>query len=140
MIRSYEGARRTSIMSNVRHPTNYEKSDADPRLITALALGIAIFLLATPFILRAGYPSATLAGAVPPHLAEPPAPRLQTDPKSDLVRLRSYERGELDRLGWADRDRDLVRIPIDRAMQLLVERGLPGWPAAVARADNSTPR
>jgi hypothetical protein len=65
---------------------------------------------------------------------------LQTDPKSDLDRLRSYERGELDRLGWADRDRELVRIPIDRAMQLLVERGLPGWPAAVARADNSAPR
>jgi hypothetical protein len=134
------GARRTSTMSNVRHPTNYEKSDADPRLITALAVGIAISLLATPFVLRAGYPSATLGGAVPPHLAEPPPPRLQTDPKSDLDRLRSYERGELDRLGWADRDRELVRIPIDRAMQLLVERGLPGWPAAVARADNSAPR
>jgi hypothetical protein len=126
-------------MSNVRHPTNYEKSDADPRLITSLALGIAIFLFSTPFVLLGSYPSATRGGAVLPNLPEPPAPRLQTDPRSDLDRLRSYEGGELDRLGWADRDRKLVRIPIDRAMQLLVERGVPGWPKSMAGAHNPAP-
>jgi hypothetical protein len=57
---------------------------------------------------------------------------LQTDPRSDLAALRSYERSELDRLGWADRDRNVVHIPIDRAMQLLVDRGIPGWPSATA--------
>jgi hypothetical protein len=39
----------------------------------------------------------------------------------------------------ADRDRKLVRIPIDRAMLLLVERGLPGWPTAMAGAYNPAP-
>jgi hypothetical protein len=121
-------------MSNVRHPTDYEKSDADSRLLAGLAIGIAVFLVAAPFILLAAYPGATRSGALPPHLPQPPAPRLQTDPRSDLDRLRSYERGELERLGWADRDRELVHIPIDRAMQLLVERGLPGWPSATAAA------
>jgi hypothetical protein len=126
-------------MSNVRHPTDYEESDADPRLITALALGIAVFLLATPFILLAGYSGATRSGALPSNLPQPPTPRLQADPRSDLDRLRSYERGELDRLGWADRDGEIIHIPIDRAMQLLVERGLLGWPSATAAAESHAP-
>src|SRR5262249_23477931 len=121
-------------MSSVRYPTDYERSDADPRLITALAVGIAIFLLVTPLMLLAVYPGAMHGGAVPPHLPKPPAPRLQTDPRSDLAGLRAYERGELDRSGWAIRHHNVVHIPIDPAMQLLADRGLPGWPSATAAA------
>ena len=43
-------------MSDALHPSGYEKSDADPRLIGSLALGIAIFLIGTPFLLLAIYP------------------------------------------------------------------------------------
>jgi hypothetical protein len=128
-------------MGNARHPTHYEKSDADPRLLAALALGITVFLVLTPLVLLAGYPHVPRSGALAPRLAQPAPPRLQTDPRSDLDRLRAYEREQLQSFGWADRPRGLARIPIDRAMQVLVDRGLPGWPSATASApSNPAPR
>jgi hypothetical protein len=54
--------------------------------------------------------------------AEPPAPRLQTDPIADLQDLRAEERRLLDGYGWVDRVQGTVRIPIARAMELLATR------------------
>jgi len=117
-------------MSDVSRPSDYEKSDANPRLIGALALGVAVFLLVTPFALRAIYPGAESAGRVTGALPVPPAPRLQVKPAVDLERLRSYERGRLETFGWADRDAQIAHIPIERAMQLLALRGWPAPPPA----------
>jgi hypothetical protein len=54
-----------------------------------------------------------------------PKPRLQVRGAVDLARLRAAEEADLDSYGWIDRNSETVRIPIDRAIQLLVERGLP---------------
>jgi hypothetical protein len=54
-----------------------------------------------------------------------PAPRLQADPSAELAKLK---RDELDRLGsygWVDERAQIAHIPIDRALDILVERGLP---------------
>ncbi len=37
--------------------------------------------------------------------------------------------------GWIDRDKGVVRIPIDRAIEILAERGLPVRAAKSAPAD-----
>ncbi|MCL6508251.1 MAG: hypothetical protein K6T59_14635, partial [Bryobacteraceae bacterium] len=55
----------------------------------------------------------------------PPAPRLQVDPATDLENLRKAEAAVLNSYGWVDRKAGIVRIPIDRAMEVLAERGLP---------------
>ena len=55
----------------------------------------------------------------------PPEPRLQTAPREDLGALRAREDETLRSYGWVDRNAGVVRIPIDRAMQLTLERGLP---------------
>jgi hypothetical protein len=55
----------------------------------------------------------------------PPEPRLQTDPHGDLLRLRQSEDQILNTYGWVDRNAGVVRIPIEQAMKLTVERGLP---------------
>jgi hypothetical protein len=55
----------------------------------------------------------------------PPAPRLQVQPAADLNRLRREEDQWLSSYGWIDLERKLVHIPIDRAMEILAERGLP---------------
>jgi hypothetical protein len=55
----------------------------------------------------------------------PPEPRLQTEPREDLRNLRESEERTLTTYGWVDRNAGVVRIPIDRAMTLTVERGLP---------------
>ncbi len=55
----------------------------------------------------------------------PPEPRLQTRPRDELQRMREEENRLLDTYGWVDPQRDIVRIPIDRAMAMTVEQGLP---------------
>ena len=54
-----------------------------------------------------------------------PQPRLEVKPGASLAELRAAEDAELKSYGWIDRKAGTVRIPIDRAMQLLLERGLP---------------
>ena len=57
--------------------------------------------------------------------SEFPPPRLIIKPGGDLSSLRSAEEQDLTSSGWIDRNAGVVRIPIDRAMQLLLQRGLP---------------
>lgn len=55
----------------------------------------------------------------------PPEPRLEPYPLAPRLKLRAEEDEVLTTYGWVDKDRGLVRIPIDRAMELIVQRGLP---------------
>ena len=55
----------------------------------------------------------------------PPEPRLQTDPRQDLADLRAKEDETLNSYGWVDRNAGVVRIPIDEAIRLTLQRGLP---------------
>ena len=64
----------------------------------------------------------------------PPEPRLQTNPRQDLADLRARGRRACSTTyGWVDRNAGVVRIPIEAAMKLTLERGLP------ARADRAKP-
>jgi hypothetical protein len=55
----------------------------------------------------------------------PPEPRLQINPREDLRELRAKEDELLGSYGWVDKNAGVVRIPIDDAMKLTIERGLP---------------
>lgn len=57
-----------------------------------------------------------------------PEPHLQVDPNGELQRMRAQKLQRLQSYGWVDRRAGLVHIPIDRAMQLLLARGLPARP------------
>jgi hypothetical protein len=39
--------------------------------------------------------------------------------------MQTRDNAELNSYAWVDRRKQIVRIPIDRAMQLIAERGLP---------------
>lgn len=55
-----------------------------------------------------------------------PTPRLQNDNgDQDVVDLHRREDLLLDHYSWVDQSQGKVRIPIDRAMELLAQRGLP---------------
>ena len=64
-----------------------------------------------------------LAEANAPRL--PPEPRLQAAPVKDMDELRARETSALKSYGWVDRQAGVGRIPIDRAIDLLLEQGLP---------------
>ncbi len=55
----------------------------------------------------------------------PPEPRLQTNPRQDLNDLRTAEEQVLESYGWVDKNKGVVRIPIDEAIKLTIQRGLP---------------
>jgi hypothetical protein len=52
-----------------------------------------------------------------------PEPRVQVNESAELRRLLAEQRARLAGYAWADRDKGLVRIPIARAMQLIVQKG-----------------
>ena len=75
-------------------------------------------------------PNPMLSGQRQPPQHDPirdfPQPRLQADPVHDVNKMRLAE----DKLlngppTWVDEQAGVVRIPIDEAMQLTLERGLP---------------
>ncbi|HEV7550940.1 MAG TPA: hypothetical protein VGP65_04625 [Candidatus Angelobacter sp.] len=57
-----------------------------------------------------------------------PQPRLETDERTEIRDFRLKEEQQLHSYGWMDQSAGAVHIPIDQAMQLIVERGLPTTP------------
>jgi hypothetical protein len=65
-----------------------------------------------------------------------PTPRVQTDDgNQDVADLHARENLLLDNYSWIDQGSGKVRIPIDRAMELIAQRGLPVAPAAQAETE-----
>jgi hypothetical protein len=54
-----------------------------------------------------------------------PEPRLQIDAHNELRQMRAAEDAVLNSYGWVDRDSGRVRLPIERAMEILANKGLP---------------
>ena len=104
-------------------------------LVGLAVLGIVSALLMFGFFQLLGSQQARLSPP-PSDLAqrygrqEPPAPRLQPDPVQDLKDMRAEENALLTTYGWVDRSAGVVRVPVQRAMELLVRRGLPARPEA----------
>lgn len=59
-------------------------------------------------------------------------PQLQGLPKRDIDEFKAAETGRMEQYAWMNRDLGIVRIPVDRAIDLLVERGLPARAAEAA--------
>jgi hypothetical protein len=107
--------------------TAYEGSDWPLRPIALTLLGIFLFLVIAPLILLWAYPDA--ASDVDRRLtSEPPGPRLQTNPPQDFANFQLEEQKKLDTYYWIDRQRGIVHIPIDSAMQRLARDGIDGFP------------
>jgi hypothetical protein len=113
----------------------HESSDVDIRAIfgfgialaaLAVAIHVLVWLLFLYFTTRAaanlGTEHPLAAGQ---ELRLPPEPRLQVTPRQDLQELRARDDEILNSYQWVDRTAGIVRIPIDEAMKLTVQRGVP---------------
>jgi hypothetical protein len=114
-------------------PIGHETTDVSTRPIVLIALGstaVCLAFIGAMYVMvdwsasqqalhspKANPLAATFARK------EPPEPRLQTHPLNDLKSLRTHESQVLGSYGWVDRNAGVVRIPIDRAKELLVKRG-----------------
>jgi hypothetical protein len=70
----------------------------------------------------------------------PPMPRLQAIPTLDLERMHRDEDAVLSSYGWVDPQAGLVRIPIEEAKRLVLQRGFPARGAPPASAPGAGPR
>lgn len=57
--------------------------------------------------------------------AEPPEPRIQASPRTDLQRYEAQQDYLLSHYLWVDKSKGTVAIPIERAMELIAQRGIP---------------
>ena len=57
-------------------------------------------------------------------------PRLQNYPFYDIKAFRGEENRVLEHYGWVDKNAGVVRIPVERAIDVLAEKGLPYRSAA----------
>ena len=64
-----------------------------------------------------------LAATMPPKA--PPLPNLQSQPFKDVFSLRAAEDKKLTGYGWVDKEGGVTHIPIDRAMEVMLQRGFP---------------
>jgi hypothetical protein len=114
--------------------TRHEDSDVNVKAIATFAVGlvvsgVVIHVLVWLLFMYFSNEGTNVAPLFPMAAAQatqlPPEPRLQTNPRQDLQQFRAHEDELLNGYSWMNRDAGTVRIPIDRAMQLVIERGLP---------------
>jgi hypothetical protein len=115
----------------------YEHTDIDVRIGYQFALWLTVAMVVSVGIvygtfwlfegkersaneLARKYP---LAAGVP--RKEPPTPNLQTQPFNDLYQLRAAEDKKLVEYGWVDKDGGVTHIPVNRAMEVMLQRGFP---------------
>jgi hypothetical protein len=117
-----------------RDELRYEKRDANAKWIFGIVgflvvAGLIMHLILAGMMERLGkraYPTDTLNGVrQSPRTIATTSPRLQIVPPEDLEKFRAAEQNQLDSYGWINRTAGVVRIPVARAMDLVLERGLP---------------
>lgn len=120
-------------MEPAKQPSGgYERSDALLKPIVVFTVVLTGVVLASFWAMRLVFDSFEAREAradQAPHPmsqpVEPPAPRLQRETSADLGLHRERERLLTTQYEWIDRPAGVVRIPIERAMELTLERGLP---------------
>jgi hypothetical protein len=128
----------------------FEREDLAPRPIFIFLITLTAICVLVYFILRGMYsyldayegrhqpPQSPLVpqtradtrAVMPDDITKFPQPRLETTEPLEINDFRLQEEKTLNSYGWVDQQAGVVHIPIDRAMQLLAQRGLPTRPQA----------
>src|SRR5215831_8694473 len=111
------------------HRPLHENRDVNPWAIGKFVVGLVFFCgLALMFLIGLfryfEHENPVQTGAVP----SPTGIRLEQSETANLVKLRASEDKLLFKYDWVDQQKGVVRIPIERAIDLLAQRGLPSMP------------
>jgi hypothetical protein len=109
-------------MANETHVRKLEPPDVHVGAVLLTACASVVLVVAAvgglAVLYRADVPNPT-----PPPPQAFSQPRVQPNESAELRRLLSAQREQLSGYAWADSDKTHVRIPIERAMQLIVRKG-----------------
>ena len=124
----------------------YEHSDAQPRSLVLFALALACLILVSLAVcawIASGLTARIRSGESPSPLGElrtpPPGPALEVLPARELAAVRAREDELLGSTAWIDPLNGIVRIPIERALEIVAREGLaaPAAPAENGAAKES---
>lgn len=132
---------------NVNPGVSHERRDVNVFQITAFGIGLLLSCIVVVFAMWAMFDflfsredakNATnpAAAMMSQQQQLPPEPRLQAQPKVELKDLRTDEDAILNSYGWIDPNKGIVRIPIDQAIDIVAQKGLPSKPSPVGQASD----
>ncbi len=108
----------------------YEDRDLRPKAVGVFAAALVALTVFTLVVMGWLMRSSSPRGAkTPPAALQPeplsPGPALQVSPGRDYLEMRAMEERQLHGYQWVDPAAGVASIPIERAMDLIVKRGLP---------------
>ncbi len=103
----------------------HEPDRTNARALTAWTIGLVGLIVLTIVVVTwlLGFLSAAKRPQSRPPRTGPAAAEHWRNPPTDLERLRRQETQNLNTYGWIDRDAGVVRIPVERAMELMAANG-----------------
>lgn len=115
----------------VRHPDMHQEEDVVPARSVLAFVGVvvlvsAVLIVWTAYVVRGSLRELRPSGAFPERYLGPRhmVARVRQDLFDERLGGRSLnqaKRRDLETYGWVDKERGVVRIPIDRAMDLVVQ-------------------
>lgn len=144
------------------HETEFEHEDLATRGIYAFMIGLVVSGVVIYFIIVGMYsfldkyersqmttasPLVTSSGAMTRVMAqddvdklfkENGAPMLETNERGQFRDFLMDQEEQLNSYGWVDEKAGVAHIPIERAMELMVQRGVPVCPQGCADAKTTT--
>jgi hypothetical protein len=139
----------------IHEDVSFEPRDVKPRTILVYLFCLALAVIASfavcVYILRYTTHLAVESEPPPPPIRQglgptlPPEPRLQgvpgheNDPQQDLRDKIKADSEANEKLGWIDEKAGIAQIPVEDAMKIIAEKGLPVTPAPPAEKKKVSP-
>ncbi|MDP9055182.1 MAG: hypothetical protein M3N93_12925 [Acidobacteriota bacterium] len=125
---------------DINPDVSHERRDVNVFQISAFGIGLLLgciivvfamwamfnFLFSREDAKNAGNPAAAMMNE---RRKLPPEPRLQAEPRVEMKDLKADEDAILGSYGWVDPNKGIVRIPIDQAIDIVAQKGLPSKPS-----------
>jgi hypothetical protein len=130
------------------HGPEFERRDLPHGVVYGFLVGLAVATIAVVLLVGIAYrmansyiearqpknpliaPEANTRDVTPRQIDQFAQPRLETNERTEINRFRLEEEQRLHSYGWVDQSAGVAYIPIDRAMQLVAQRGLNTTPKA----------
>lgn len=144
------------IINHGHHDTEFEREDLGSRGIFVFMIGLAVSMIVIYFVIVGMYsfldkyersqmvtasPLVTTKGSISRVMTQADmdkdfkdngAPMLETNERGQLREFLMNQENQLNSYDWVDEKAGVARIPIDHAMELVVQRGVPVYPQSTA--------